>query len=359
MGCKILLLAMKKYFLLFIVSLGLFSCSIFKENTTTVAYSSVKIDTLLTDKISCRALLIDKDVVWYAGTGGKYGSISLVNKKHNPVVISKEKLKLEFRSIAQTKTAVFILSVANPALLYKIDKKTNTSTLVYEEVHESVFYDSMLFVDDSIGIAIGDPINGYPSIIKTTDGGTTWKKVGTQALPKFEEGEAFFAASNTNIMYRNGLLFMVSGGKKSRFFVSKDYGESWTVSETPIVQGSSMTGTFTADFYDDKVGIIAGGNYEKLDQNFQNKAITTDGGSTWNLVADNSGFGYASCVQFVPKSRGKAIVEMGANGVFYSMDSGNSWKKIAEDKDFIAFRFIDSKTIIASGKNRIVRMQLQ
>ena len=30
---------------------------------------------------------------------------------------------------------------------------------------------------------------------------------------------------------------MVSGGKKSRVFVSKDFGATWKVYETPIVQG--------------------------------------------------------------------------------------------------------------------------
>jgi hypothetical protein len=30
------------------------------------------------------------------------------------------------------------------------------------------------------------------------------------------------------------------------------------------------------------------------------KARTTDGGKTWKLVAENQGFGYASCVQYIP-----------------------------------------------------------
>jgi hypothetical protein len=35
-----------------------------------------------------------------------------------------------------------------------------------------------------------------------------------------------------------------------------------------------------------------------LDKIF-NKARTTDGGKTWKLVAENQGFGYASCVQYI------------------------------------------------------------
>lgn len=350
---------MKNIFFILFVSFWVISCVSYRTTITVPDISSVKIDTLLTDKMSCRALCVDKDKVWYAATGGKFGYVSLINSNPFQSVVTKDNLKLEFRSIAQTESAIFILCVANPGLLYKIDKKTKVVSLVYEESHEKVFYDSMLFMDAKNGIAIGDPIEDRPSIIKTTDGGSTWKKITSVTLPKFEEGEAFFAASNTNILYRNNILMMVSGGKKSRFYISKDRGETWATQETPIIQGGTMTGVFTCDFYDSKIGIIAGGNYEKVDQNFQNKAVTEDGGKSWRLVSENSGFGYASCVQYVPNSGGKAILEMGANGIFYSRDSGNNWKKISDAKDFIAFRFVNHTNVVASGRNRIVKMQLQ
>ncbi|WP_411377700.1 hypothetical protein [Flavobacterium psychrophilum] len=66
-------------------------------------------------------------------------------------------MKIEFRSIAQTSKYIFILSVANPALLYRISKNDYKVTLVYQENHEKVFYDSMQFFNDNEGIAIGDP----------------------------------------------------------------------------------------------------------------------------------------------------------------------------------------------------------
>jgi hypothetical protein len=72
---------------------------------------------------------------------------------------------------------------------------------------------------------------------------------------------------------------VVSGGTQSRVFYSKDKGKTWQVFDTPIVQGEAMTGIFTADFYNEKIGIIAGGNYEKPEQNFQNKAMTFDAGA--------------------------------------------------------------------------------
>jgi hypothetical protein len=45
------------------------------------------------------------------------------------------------------------------------------------------------------------------------------------------------------------------------------------------------------------------GDYEALNQNFGNKR-TGDGGKTWDLMAENQGFGYASCIQYIPNSDG-------------------------------------------------------
>lgn len=350
---------MKRVFFIVLIMSLIVSCKADKMLISNPRFSKITIDTLLTEKISSRAILIDNNKVWYAGNNGNYGYIALDSTANLSGNVSKDKLKLEFRSIAQTAKHIFILSVSNPALLYRISKDDLQIKLVYEENHEKVFYDSMHFFNDKEGMAIGDPTEDCPSVIKTFDGGETWQKITSDKLPKFAEGEAFFAASNTNLIIKGNNVWMVSGGKKSRVYCSKDKGNTWEVSETPIIQGGAMTGAFCADFYNESIGIIAGGNYEKLDQNFQNKALTNDGGKTWKLIAQNQAFGYASCIQFLPNSEGKSIVSVGATGVFYSRDKGATWQKLANDKDFLTIRFIDNKTAIATGKNRIVKMNFK
>jgi len=131
------------------------------------------------------------------------------------------------------------------------------------------------------------------------------------------------------------------------------------VYDSPIVQGKTMTGIFTADFYDAENGFIAGGNYEVPNQNFANKAITANGGKTWKLIAENQGFGFASCVQYVPKSNGKQLVTVGASGLYYSSDSGNSWKQLATDSSLFTIRFLNSHTAIAAGLNKIIRINFK
>ena len=318
---------------------------------------TVAIDTLMKDKISIRAIAIDGDHVWYAADKGRFGKIDTGKRTREKRQVVMDTLKIEFRSMAQTTDNVFIVNVGNPALLYKISKSTMQEKLVYHEKHDKVFYDSMQFWNDQEGIAIGDPISDCFSILITRDGGDSWQKMPCADLPNLVEGEAAFAASNTNIVIKGDKTWLVSGGKKARVFFSPDKGKSWTVFNTPIVQGKSMTGIFTADFYDENIGIVAGGDYEIQNQNSGNKAITNDGGKTWQLVAENGGFGYASCVQYVPKSDGKQLVCVGGTGIHYSSDSGKTWIKIADDNGFYTLRFIDATTAIAAGKNKLVRLR--
>src|SRR5690606_28582921 len=104
----------------------------------------------------------------------------------------------------------------------------------------------------------------------------------------------------------------------------------WKTFETPIIQGKTMTGIFTADFYDRQNGIVAGGDYENQQDTKSNKAITNDGGQTWEVVADGDAFGYASCVQYAPESKGKTIAAVSASGLWLSKDGGHKWKRLYE-----------------------------
>ncbi|WP_445457833.1 VPS10 domain-containing protein [Flavobacterium sp. HNIBRBA15423] len=346
---------MKKILLLFCLPMLLSSCA----EKPLKSFTAIQVNEIHNDSISVRAIVLDSNQLWFAGNDGKYGAIDLVTQKMFRGRIGKDSLHPEFRSIAKTKEAIFVLSVANPALLYKISNDKKVVKLVYQEENEKVFYDSMQFLDTTFGVAMGDPVLDCLNIIITNDGGNSWQKIPCEKLPKVEEGEAAFAASNTNLMLRNNKIIIVSGGKKSRCFVSEDRGNTWQVYETPIVQGKAMTGIFTADFYDENIGFIAGGDYEKQEENVNNKAITKDGGKTWKLVGQNNGFGYASCVQFVPNSKGKALVCVGGTGLHYSSDSGKNWQKMLNDKDLYTIRFQNDSLAYAAGRNRVVELRFE
>jgi photosystem II stability/assembly factor-like uncharacterized protein len=322
-------------------------------------FTSMTIDTLFQDKISIRAIVIDKNRVWYGADNSRFGYFDLDKKEKFEEHIYKDTLKLEFRSIAQNSKSIFLLSVANPALLYSVSKKDNKFKLVYKEVNAKVFYDSMQFWNEKEGIAIGDPTEDTFSIIVTRDGGETWTKLLSDKLPTNAAGESAFAASNTNIVIQGDDTWLVSGGKKARVFYSPDKGKTWKVVDTPIVQGKTMTGIYTADFYDSKRGFIAGGDYDLPNKKSGNKAFTIDGGKTWELIGQDLGFGYASCVQYVPGGNGKEIICVGSEGIQYSQNGGQNWTQLSTDSKFFTIRFVNRNTAIAAGYNKMVRLNFK
>ena len=224
-------------------------------------------------------------------------------------------------------------------------------------MHEKVFYDSMKFFDELNGIAIGDPTDECLSVLITRDGGKSWGKIDCKNLPKIADGEAAFAASNTNIAIVGENAWLVSGGMKARVFHTPDMGLTWKVYDTPIVQGKSSTGIYSVDFYNERQGIICGGDYTDMHGNYANKAITKNGGKTWEVVSENTEPKYVSCVQYVPNTQGKEVFSVSDNGVFYSKNSGRNWEKVS-DEGFHSIRFVNEKTAWVSGNEVIAKISV-
>lgn len=320
-------------------------------------YTKVSIEIVFEDSISIRAIApVDQNKVWFAANLGKVGLID--GKTPKLATIKYDDSLLHFRSIAKTENSVFVLSIGNPGVLYKIGYNDSSATHieeVYLEEGSSVFYDSMKFWNDEEGIAIGDPTEDCLSIIITRDGGNTWNKLECSSLPKTVKGEAAFAASNSNIAIFGSNVWVVTGGAKARVFHSPDKGKHWEVYNTPIIQGGSMTGIYSVDFYDRSLGVIIGGNWEEKGYNEGNKAITKDGGKTWSLIANGSDPGYRSAIKFVPGSGGKGIVAVGSTGISFSMDQGKAWTKLS-DEGFYSIEFVNDSLAFASGPNKISKL---
>ncbi|MEL6810739.1 MAG: oxidoreductase [Bacteroidota bacterium] len=323
-------------------------------------FTAVTVEDVFIDSLSIRAIApLDEHRVWFAANRGQVGFIDSLTPKL--ATIRYEDSLLHFRSIAATKNAVFVLSIANPGVLYKIDfdgKEATHIEEVYVEKGEKVFYDAMAFWNEKEGIAMGDPTDNCLSILLTKDGGNTWKKVPCESLPQVEQGEAAFAASNTNIALLNNHVWIASGGTKARVYHSADMGQQWEVFNTPMVQGASMTGIYSIDFFDEQTGVIFGGNWEEKDFNKGNKALTEDGGKTWRLLSDGVGPGYRSCVSFVPGTNGNGLVAVGSPGISYSNDQGESWVELSSE-GFYAVAFVNDSVAFASGRNRISKLRFQ
>ncbi len=352
---------MKKVFLLLIAMVVLFG---FKESHLFKSrkINSVEINTIIKDSLlNVRALEIIESTNFFVflTSNGNMGVVSIEESTKTdknityPIKVKSDSIVPNFRALAGNSKHGYGLSIGSPALLYKLD--IGKDTIVYQENHPKAFYDSMDFWNDQEGIAIGDPTNDCISVIITRDGGETWKKLPCDSLPKAKEGEAAFAASDTNIAIVGDHTWVATGGKSSRILYSPNKGETWEVYNTPIVQGLETTGMYSIDFYDELNGFAIGGDYTKPDDNAANKIKTIDGGKTWDLVAQNENPGYRSCVQYIPNKAGKELIAIGFKGIDYSNDSGNSWKHLS-DEGFYTIRFLNDSIAYAAGAGRISKL---
>ncbi|MDG1052165.1 MAG: oxidoreductase, partial [Flavobacteriaceae bacterium] len=318
--------------------------------------SSVEINPILIDsEINIRALEIKNNRVYSATSNGsilnfdidKSDVISEINYE-----FENDSIVPNFRSLAVTENDVFAMSIGNPALLFKNGK------VVYKESHPKVFYDSIEFWNEDEGIAVGDFTDNCISILITRDGGESWNKLDCSVFNNVKESEGFFAASDTNISIVNNKVWLASGGVNSRIYFSDDKGKSWKIIDTPIVQGESTTGIFSIDFYDEYNGFAIGGDYTKPSKNTSNKIVTSNGGNTWKVVANNKDPGYRSCVQYFPNSRGNSLVAVGFDGIDISNDRGNTWEHVS-DESFYTIRFLDEITAYAAGDGKISKLHFK
>ena len=189
---------------------------------------------------------------------------------------------------------------------------------------EKAFYDAIACWDRNNCIAMSDPVDGKFLLINTKDGGTNWRSMDNDKMPSAKEGEAAFAASGTCLITQGkNNVFLVTGGSAARVFRSNNRGLSWLVADTPIVKGTAGSGIFSIAMFDEKNGVIVGGNYEKPDEVMHNLAVTSDGGRTWKLGTGLTG--YRSAVGQVTRS---IIVVAGTNGSNISYSGGNKWAPI-------------------------------
>lgn len=322
-------------------------------------FKNVEIEDIYNDStLSIRAIeLLNDNSLAFAANNGAYG---LYNPNANSWTTSTQEqdtLKPHFRAVAHTSTDFFMLSIENPALLYKTGDDGQME-LVYREENPKVFYDAMTFWNDEEGIAIGDPTVDCLSIIITRDGGKNWTKITCDQLPKIKVGEAAFAASNTNISVVGNQTWIATGGKESRIFYSPDKGNRWQAFETPILNGEATTGIYSLAFYDEKNGFAIGGDYTKPELNKANKMTTSDGGKTWKIVANGKDPGYSSCVQYIPNSEAKGLITVGIQGIFYSNNTGNTWNIISRES-FHSIRFLNDSVAYASGNGRISKLKFK
>lgn len=315
-----------------------------------------KIETVFTDKISIRAIELHDGKVWYAGSNSKFGYVDLKNPENQKQMILSDK-KTEFRTLAQDKNSFITINVESPAYFYKIDKKTLTPEIIHTDSSETAFYDALHY-HNGLFYTFSDPnknldlqflsfvVNGNQFLSKNFTG------------YKMMEGEAAFAASNTNIAASKNYLWLATGGKSSRIFRLNLKNQKFEIFSTPFVLGTSSQGMYSIDFFKDKFGIAVGGDYTKQKENINNIATTRDAGKTWQIQASGNNGGYSTCVRIRPGSRGKDIIAIGDQHISLSRDFGKTWKVLSEEKGFYVGEWTDKNNLVLAGNGKIAKMKV-
>lgn len=277
---------------------------------------------------SLRGLSVVSDqVAWVSGSNGYIGKTTNGGadwKWMQP----KGFESLDFRDIEafDAKKAI-VVNAGSPAFILVTIDGGQSWTQTYVNRDSSVFLDGLDFWDNKNGIIFGDPINHKLQLLKTVDGGLSWKDISTNIKKELALGEAGFAASGSSVKtLDNGKVWIVTGGSVSNVYYSKNYGKSWNRYPCPILQGENSTGAFSIDMLNKNKGIVVGGDYLKDRESDNNVLNTSDGGKTWTKPSVPVS-GYRSSVAFLNDTTSIAV---GSSGVDISKDGGSNWQHVSD-----------------------------
>ena len=298
---------------------------------------------------SIRGLSVVNDrVIWVSGSNGMVGK-SIDSGKTFVWNVVKGFEKTDFRDIeAFNDTVAIIMGISSPAYLLRTTDGGVSWKIVYKNNASAMFLDAMEFLNEKNGIVIGDPMVGKFFIARTFDGGITWENTTEPNMPNADSGEACFASSGTNIRKLNQQeVIFVSGGFSSHLFI-KDKKIL-----LPIVNGKQTTGANSVAVKNSKILIVVGGDFTTQDSCNINCCFTNNAGKDW-FAPKTPPHGYRSCIEWLSK---KKWLSCGLNGVDLSKDDGNTWEWISKESFHVCQKAKNGKAIFfAGGGGRIGKL---
>lgn len=227
---------------------------------------------------------VNAQVVWAAGAGGTYTVTTNGGQTWTSGVVPGAE-DLQFRDVQGVSDQIaYLLSVGNEPWSFRIFKTEDggaTWTTEFTNLLSGAFYDCFAFWTPERAVAHSDSVNGVFPDMRTTDG-TTWVSIANK-MPPALSGEASFAASGTCIATQGGKnAWIATGGSTTaRILSTTDGGDTWNAYDTPLVSSASAGGVSVA-FRNSWDGIVGGGD---LSNNATVDAATShDGGKTWTLT---------------------------------------------------------------------------
>jgi hypothetical protein len=301
--------------------------------------------------VSLRGLSVVSDrVIWVSGSGGSVGRSADGGKTWKWIRVPRYE-KSDFRDIeAFSDQEAVIMAVTEPAAILRTTDGGKSWKTVFEDSAKSVFLDAMDFSGNQ-GTAIGDPVDGKIFFAGSADKGKSWNRIIFPGYETVATGEAFFAASGSNIRRTSpGSWALVSGGKKScLYLLSGRY-------PLLISQGEETTGANSVAINpaDPNQAFIVGGDFSHDTVSYRNslRIRLHPFSQEFPLTPPR---GYRSCVEYID---GKRMICCGPTGVDISSDGGNQWKGISGIGFHVCRRSKTGRVIFLAGtRGRIARLE--
>lgn len=265
--------------------------------------------------ISFRGLSIPNNkTIWVSGSKGSV-AVSTNGGKSFTLFKVPGYENNDFRSIyAFNHKKAIIVSTGSPGYILKTFDGGLSWRKVYENTDPNIFLDAIDFWDSKKGMVLGDPIEDRFMLLRTIDEGNTWYQMDTSMRPWAIPGESVFAASGTSFrcMPNNSIAF-VTGGSKSVFHwlqIDKKYQRHELKA---MIQGKSSEGAFSFDYNSQYIAIV-GGDYasdtSKVKQGIYRYAYDKDGLQLLNMKPFYTT--YKSCVGLLDKGN---FISCGTQGV--------------------------------------------
>jgi len=290
---------------------------------------------------SLRGLSVVSDkVIWVSGSLGTVLRSTNGGKTFEKMLVEGYEQR-DFRDIeAFDEKKAIIMAVDTPAIILKTIDGGKTWKKVFEDKRPGMFLDAMEFWNELSGIVIGDPIDGRIFIARTFDGGTTWQGLPEANYPNAKNGESFFAASGTNVTKRNKQeAVFVTGGLVSRLFI-RDQSI-----ELPFTKGSNTIGANSVAVNKKGNMIIVGGDYKDV-ANRDNTCFIYKHKENKISSPMITPYGYRSCIIYLTESK---AITCGSSGVDISEDGGVTWKNISSTGYHVVKKAKKGKAVFLAG----------
>jgi photosystem II stability/assembly factor-like uncharacterized protein len=331
---------------LFIPCLILAACS---GHDPSLTYISVPYDSTTFWAVSA----VDDHTAWVVGSKGTIGQTKDGGRTwafHRVPGFEQ----LEFRSVyAHNDLVAVVANVGSPAHILRTSDGGKSWKQVYRNDKPDAFIDGVDFWNEQEGLMYGDPIDGRMLLIRTTDGGKTWIELPYTSRPALEKGEASFASSGTGLRcYSRSVALIATGGLVSRVFMTVNKGESWSWSEPILHQGSSTGGVFSITG--------PGGNNMFVGGDFSDSTVTEfaaaldDRDSLFLPAVPPKGTRW--CVEYIGE---KTAVAVGPSGGDITRDGGRTWYPLFNDRDLHVVRKSrkGELIVVAGGRSKLALLR--